>query len=160
MAVELGRDKGSDFNVIISHNATFPEGIIGCFFRGKMEIEPIGFLFFRSGNSYYIQIFIFFRGKLKLILEEVFGGSNKDSVLRDTFTFNVVKVTISYGGEANDFPCLFGDFLLGVIMGFSDFLDLVINVFNCFSIGFVGGMGMGMGLGGGRGGKEESLFSY
>ena len=99
-----------------------------------MEIEPIGFLFFRSGNSYYIQIFIFFRGKLKLKLEEVFSSSNKDSVLRDTFTFDVVKVTISYGGEANDFPCFFGHFLFGIIIGFSDFLDLVINVLNSFSI--------------------------
>ena len=123
-----------------------------------MEIEPIGFLFFRSGYSYYIQIFIFFRGKLKLILEEVFGGSNKDSLLRGTLAFYIVKVTFSYRGEANDFPCLFGDFLFGIIMGFPDFLDLVIDIFNGISVGFVGGMGMG--LGEGRGGKEESLFSY
>ena len=159
MPVELGRDKGSDFDIINSHNATFLEGIIGCFFSAKMEIEPIGFLFFRSGNSYYIQIFIFFRGKLKLILEEVFGGSNKDSVLRDTLAFYIVKVTISYRGEANDFPCLFGDFLLRVIMGFPDFLDLVIDIFNGISVGFVRGMGMGVGLGrlGRREGREGVL---
>ena len=109
-AVKLWGDKGSDFDVIIGHYTTLPEDIVCCFLRGKMEIDSVSFLLFGSCYFNYVKLFVFFSGKFQLKMEKFLGSYIEDTVIRDTFTFDIIKIRVNYRGEANYFSCLFNEY--------------------------------------------------